>query len=257
MELYVTDHESNVLGVPGRVDQTSQLNKMRVGILGGSFDPVHFGHIKPCLELAQNFNLSSILLLPCKVSPFKSSPQVSAQHRLKMLSLMATGSELLTVDERELGRDTPSYTYYSLRELADEYGDRVTLCWIMGMDALNEFPDWYKAAEIMKLCHILVLQRPGCALNCSDQKQNWLEQYLTDDLALLEKKSAGHIFVTATEMLDISSSQIRAVIASGEQPRYLLPGSVWNYIQRNHLYASQGNDDCSDHHSSGDNNRVK
>jgi len=247
MALYVSNLEPSVSETSDHTSQLSQPNKMRVGILGGSFDPVHFGHVKPCQELAKNFNLASILLMPCKLSPFKSSSHASIQHRLNMLSLIASGSSLLSVDERELWRDTPSYTYHSLRELSDETGGQVTLCWIMGMDALNKFPDWYKSTEIMELCHILVLQRPGYELNCSDQQRAWLEQYLTDDLALLENKTAGHIFVTATEMLDISSSQIRAVIASGKQPRYMMPGAVWNYIQRNHLYTGEEfNDDRLD-----------
>ena len=114
--------------------QPDRLRKARMGILGGSFDPVHFGHIKPCLQLAEDFDLASIRLLPCKVSPFKSSPRTtpkaSVQHRLNMLSLIASANSLIQVDERELKRETPSYTYLSLREMADEYGDQVTLCWL-------------------------------------------------------------------------------------------------------------------------------
>lgn len=247
MAPYVSDFKPSMSDTSNNRSQLSQPNKLRVGILGGSFDPVHFGHIKPCLELAKNFNLDSIRLLPCKLSPFKSSSHAVAQHRLNMLSLIASGSSLLSVDERELRRDSPSYTYHSLRELFDEVGGQATLFWIMGMDALNNFPDWYKSAEIMELCHILVLQRPGYELICSHQQRAWLQQYLTDDLALLDNKAAGHIFITATKMLDISSSQIRAVIASGKQPRYMMPGAVWNYIKRNHLYASEEfNDDRDD-----------
>ena len=233
MEPYVSESKAS---------QPDRPRKIRMGILGGSFDPVHFGHIKPCLQMAQDFDLASIRLLPCKVSPFKTSPhstpKASVQHRLMMLSLVASANNLIQVDERELRRETPSYTYLSLREMVDEFGDQVTLCWIMGMDALNGFPDWFKSDEIMELCHILVMPRPGYELDLSAQPNVWIEKYLSDDIELLEQKSAGHLFITSAQMLDISSTQIRDTIASGKQPRYLVPGGIWNYIQRNHLYGA-------------------
>lgn len=213
--------------------------KARIGILGGSFDPVHFGHIKPTLELAQHFNLQTVRLLPCKVSPFKSAPHASAQHRLNMLNLIADNSELLAVDDRELRRATPSYTYLTLQEMVAESAGNNTLFWIMGMDALLDFPQWYQAEEIMKLCHVLVLQRPGYVPAIRSANESWLERYLTDDVQTLDEQPAGHIFITATEMLDISSTQIRQITRSGQQPRFLLPGGVWNYIKRNKLYQHQ------------------
>lgn len=213
--------------------------KARIGILGGSFDPVHFGHIKPTLELAQHFNLQTVRLLPCKVSPFKSSAHATSQHRVNMLNLIADNSELLAVDDRELRRATPSYTYLTLRELAQESAGNNTLFWIMGMDALLDFPQWHQAEEIMQLCHVLVLPRPGYAAAIKPDNQSWLERYLTDKVESLDEQPVGHIFITATNMLDISSTQIRQITQAGQQPRFLLPGGVWNYIKRNKLYQDQ------------------
>ena len=208
-----------------------------IGILGGSFDPIHFGHIKPSIALAEQFNLQSIRLLPCKVSPFKERSYASAQDRWNMVSVVASSSELFIADARELERDSPSYTYLSLRELSEEYAGKAKLFWIIGGDALNDFPEWYEAEKIMQLCHVLVAPRPGFELTSDEKKLNWLQRYLCKDKAQLEDKEAGCIFITDIEMVEVSSTQIRQTIESGEQPRFMLPGGVWNYIKRNHLYA--------------------
>ena len=125
--------------------------KARIGLLGGSFDPIHFGHIKPSLQLAETFRLQSISLIPCKISPFKDNTFASAQHRWNMISMIAGSSELFDADPRELERNTPSYTYETLREIASEVSGETTLFWIMGEDALLEFPQWHQAEKIMQL----------------------------------------------------------------------------------------------------------
>ena len=207
--------------------------KARIGILGGSFDPIHFGHIKPCITLAETFHLQSIHLLPCKVSPFKENTFTSSQHRWNMVSMIAANSDLFVADSRELERDTPSYTYETLLNLKEEYSDKAVLFWVMGVDSLIDFHRWFKAEKIMQLCHVLVVQRPGFQMPADDQ---WLKAYLCDDIEELKIKECGCIYVTDTEMIDVSSTQIRSLVASGEQPKYLLPGGVWNYIKRNNLY---------------------
>lgn len=210
--------------------------KKKIGILGGSYDPIHFGHIKPSLELAKTYRLDRIILLPCKVSPFKESTFASAEHRWNMVSMVAANEDLFVADARELERDTPSYTYLTLAELTQELGDRYQLYWILGIDSLLDFPDWYESEKIMQLCHILVLRRPGYELPHDNAKLDWLNQYLSTDINQLDSADTGHIYITETELLDISSTAIRETIKAGEQPRYMLPGGVWNYIRRNRLY---------------------
>ena len=209
-----------------------------IGILGGSFDPIHFGHIKPSIALAEEFNLKTIRLLPCKVSPFKDRTHASAQDRWNMVSMVAASSDLFVADPRELNRDTPSYTYLSLLELAQEYQGKVKLFFIIGGDALNDFPKWYEADKIMQLCHVLVAPRHGFELTTDSKKRDWLNRYLCDDRSLLEKNNCGHIYITDVELIEVSSTHIRQTIKSGEQPKFLLPGGVWNYIKRNHLYVN-------------------
>ena len=205
-------------------------------MLGGSFDPIHFGHIKPALELAKQYQLDEIRLLPCKVSPFKENTFASPRHRWNMVSLIAAGNNELVADARELERDSPSYTYTTLVELSQEQDDEVKLFWLLGADALAGFPQWHEAEKIMQYCHVLVLKRPGYELPADKKIIDWLQQYFCDDMNQLEQKEAGCIFLTETEMLDISSTRIRELIRAGEQPRYMLPGPVWNYIKRNKLY---------------------
>ncbi len=212
-----------------------------IGLLGGSFDPIHFGHIKPSLQLAEKFQLQSIKLIPCKISPFKENIFTSAQHRWNMISIIAGSSELFEADSRELERDSPSYTYETLREIAGEVSDEITLFWIMGEDALLDFPKWYQAEKIMQCCHILVMRRPGYDVAKEAVTSEWLKPYMCDDKKKLNEKKCGYIYMTDVDLFDVSSTEIRQTIQSGEQPKFMLPGGVWNYIKRNNLYQESVN----------------
>ncbi|MDW3094175.1 MAG: nicotinate-nucleotide adenylyltransferase [Gammaproteobacteria bacterium] len=214
---------------------------MKIGILGGSFDPVHFGHIKPSLELAEKFQFDSIRLIPCKISPFKDETFASAQHRWNMVSIIAGSSELFEADARELKRETPSFTYETLREIASEVASNSTLFWIMGEDALIDFPRWHQAEKIMQLCHVLVMRRPGYEVSQNVKTNAWLQPYMCDDVSKLSEKRYGYIYISNVELLDISSTKIRETVHAGEQPRFMLPGGVWNYIKRNNLYQESVN----------------
>lgn len=212
--------------------------KNRIGILGGSFDPVHFGHIKPALALARIYQLQKIILLPCKLSPFKQNTHTSAEHRWKMIEMVASNEALFVADARELQRDEPSYSYHSVQEISEELGENSRLFWILGADSLEDFSRWFRVDDMMKLCNVLVLSRPGYQV-----KQNaWLQQYMTNDIAEFERNGSGSIFVTDTEQFDVSSTKIRSIIQAGQQPRFMLPGGVWNYIKRNNLYSETTED---------------
>ncbi len=213
-------------------------SKRRIGILGGSFDPIHFGHIKPSLALAKQYQLHNIHLLPCKVSPFKENTYASSMHRWNMVRMIAENNNVFIADARELERDAPSYTYTTLCELSEEFGNRFKVFWIIGADALSDFPAWYEVDQIMQMCHVLVLRRPGYKFVQSEEKMSWLNKYLCEDIKQLELKDSGHIYITETEMLEISSTNIRKMIQAGEQPTYILPGGVWSYIRRNKLYIN-------------------
>ena len=217
------------------------IKSKRIGLLGGSFDPIHFGHIKPSIQLAKQHQLQSVRLIPCKISPFKDSTFTTAQHRWNMISIISGNSELFEADARELERDTPSYTYETLSEIAQEVSSDSTLFWIMGEDSLPEFPDWYQAEKIMELCHVLVMRRPGYEASEKIEASAWLKSYMCEDASKLDEKQHGYIYMTDVELFEISSTQIRQTLQAGEQPRFMLPGGVWNYIKRNNLYQESIN----------------
>lgn len=208
-------------------------NEKRLAILGGSFDPVHFGHIKPALELVRTYHLDKVILLPCKLSPFKQKTNTSIAHRWKMLQMVAAQVPQFVADSRELTRDTPSYSFLSIQEISAELGENSKLFWILGADALADFPRWYHVDDMMKLCNVLVLSRPGYEF----KHDVWLQQHMANDSEQFEHNYPGSILITNTEQFEVSSSKIRSIIQSGQQPRYMLPGGVWNYIKRNKLYV--------------------
>lgn len=202
------------------------------GIVGGMFDPIHFGHYKPALELMPVLGLSEIRLLPCGQPPHRPPPQAAAEHRWNMVRLVADGQRLVA-DDRELRRAGPSYTYDTLQSLREEEG--APLCLLLGADALTGLPAWHRAEELIGLCHVATLARPGQALG-EGLPEAWRAR-CTQDPTTLQASPCGSIYLHHGTLHDLSSSQIRALIRSGKPPRYCLPGPVWAYIQRHRLYA--------------------
>ncbi len=207
-----------------------------IGIFGGSFDPVHFGHIKTALALLENFDFEQIRFIPCQQSPHKNKVYASAEHRWQMLSLIANSHEKLMVDDCELKRHAPSYTIDTLIELRERFGDKKSLVLILGIDAYLKFCQWHHYENILSYCHLMILQRPGYTLPESGCEKDYINSCMVEDIALLTDTAYGKIFLSDLEKIDISSTQIRRTIADGEQPRYVIPGNVWNYIKRNKLY---------------------
>ena len=209
-----------------------------IGIFGGSFDPIHFGHIKSALALLENFEFTQIRFMPCQLSPLKGNVFANAQHRWQMLSLVCSSQAKLLVDDRELKRQEPSYTIDSVIELREEFGGSQSLVLIVGVDAYLAFCKWHRYEEILSYCHVILLHRPGYSLSesGSECEKEYYELNKTEDSKLLAMQSHGKIYMSELEKLDISSTLIREMIAQGKQPKYMLPGNVWNYVRRNELY---------------------
>lgn len=210
-----------------------------LGILGGSFDPVHFGHIKPTLEIVSLLGLSRLLLMPCKISPLKKTTLASSRHRVNMLHLIADNVPEFSVDERELHRPSPSYSVDTVQEVQAEYPD-CSICWIMGLDSFYSLPAWHRVSDFLQSCHVIVTLRNGVAQNDRDQMMNRLNVLPCNDLNQLTNQRGGTVLFLETNAIDISSTQIRDRIANGQSIKYMVPGAVWNYIQRNHLYGLEG-----------------
>ena len=213
-----------------------------VGILGGTFDPVHFGHLRLAQEATDALRLATVRFVPSGTPPHRAAPAVSAEHRLEMVRRAIEANPAFSVDDRELRRAGPGYTVDTLAELRRELGPTSSLCLLVGADAFLDFATWSRWHELFDLAHVVVAHRPGYPV---DTWQNRMPQPLAREYGArtmaqplaVHLAAAGGIVVVPIAALDISSTRIRECLRSGASPRYLLPDSVLDYIQRNALYA--------------------
>jgi len=203
-----------------------------VALYGGMFDPVHLGHIKIALQLAKHQAISEVRLVPCRVHADKGAAHAPPQHRYNMLKLVAADS--LRVERRELERRGTSYTLGTVKQIRAELGAQTPLAFILGQDAYATIKNWQQAQLLPALTHLIVVARSG-----SEDQSNASGWQSSDSLEALRQRPAGLVFFINNALIDISSSQIRSLIAQNIQPRYLLPGVVWSYIKRNKLYGYQ------------------
>lgn len=196
-----------------------------VGIFGGTFDPVHHGHLRTALEVLEACHLSAVRLMPCAVPPHRPPAVAPAELRLRMLRAAVAGERRLMVDERELRRPGPSYTVDSLVALRAEAGGR-PLCLVLGADAFLGLAGWHRWREIVALAHLIVVHRPGWELVATGEVATLLAGRRSDDVQALSRVPAGVIRVQTVTALDIAASAIRARVAAGGDPRYLVPDPV-------------------------------
>ncbi len=207
-----------------------------IGIFGGTFDPVHIGHLRPVLEVLEDLALDELRLLPCHVPPHRAAPVASPMQRLAMLEMAIQGEPGLHVDDRELRRAGPSYTVDTLTSLRAELGDDMPLCLLLGMDAFTGLNTWHRWREITQLAHIIVMHRPGSQPPAQGDVAALLAEHHTDNTALLRARPAGHILLKEVTQLDISATHIRTLIKEGKSARYLVPDGVWEMIGREGFY---------------------
>ncbi len=199
-----------------------------IGLLGGTFDPVHFGHLRPALEINESLGLSELRLVPCHVSPHRGQPLATPQQRLQMLTLATQQSRALSVDDRELNRPPPSYTVDTLEALKAEQPD-TGLVFVMGHDAFAGFKRWHRWERILELAHLVVTTRPGYRLQSHEFE-------VTQDHATLHRRCAGAVVHCEVTALDISASAIRSLVQTGRDIAYLTPHAVHRYITVQRLY---------------------
>lgn len=208
----------------------------KIGIFGGSFDPIHFGHLRPALEILEALSLDSMHFFPSGQPPHRGAPAASAPVRLAMLQAAVAGEPRFQVDERELRRATPTYTFETLEELRRERGhDRLVL--VLGLDAFLGFTTWHRWQEILGLAHLVVAHRPGSALDAHGEIAMLVQEREVDDAQALMEREAGHIMLMPVTPLEISSSRVREMAARGADLRYLVPDPVRALIQDSHCYA--------------------
>lgn len=209
--------------------------RKKIGIFGGTFDPIHIGHLRMALELKQQLGLDEMYLLPCHQPPHRDAPQVSSEQRAEMLRIALQDCPELQLDERELQRAKPSYTYDTLLELRAELGGEVSLVLCMGEDAFAGLPNWYCWQELIQLAHIVVIARPGWSIPDSGEARNLLNKHLRE-AANLDNAPAGSIVLQSPRLLPISATEIRQQVQAGKSAQFLVPDAVWNYIKAKQLY---------------------
>lgn len=207
----------------------------RIGLLGGTFDPVHFGHLRGALETAECLGLDELRLIPSARPPHRGQPGASAEQRLTMVQLATGGVTGLMVDDRELQRDRPSYTVETLESLRSELGDTVTLFMILGWDAFGGLPAWHRWEELLGLCNLVVLQRPDYDPELPEVLKDLLAARSVSDPGSVSDRYGQIICLTQTP-LAISATHIRQLVAERRSPRFLLPDAVLDYIETHGLY---------------------
>lgn len=209
-----------------------------IGIFGGTFDPVHFGHLRPAMEVFEALALTEMRFIPCGRPPHRGPAQVGGLQRLAMLRLAIAGQSGFRVDDRELRRDGPSYMVDTLASLKQETDQ--SLCLLLGLDAFVHLPSWHRWQDLFSLAHIVVMQRPGTTdehLQQREQIAEVLQQRRVDSVAALSGEVAGHIYFQPVTALDISATQIRQAVQQGNSVRYLVPDAVYDYIKQRNFYA--------------------
>ena len=208
----------------------------QIGILGGTFDPIHLGHITPALTISELLNLDQTLVMPAHIPPHKQSTHVNAAQRYEMVKLACQTFSQLHPDNRELNRTTVSYTIDTLKELKQEFPNS-TLYFLMGMDSLLSFEQWFCWQDILTLCHLVVSTRPDypLCLKHPSLSLNITERF-TKQPSQLKTSMHGKILLVAEHDIDISSTQIRQNLNAGIDCANLLPESVNQYIVKHRLY---------------------
>ncbi|MEK1940710.1 MAG: nicotinate-nucleotide adenylyltransferase [Pseudomonas sp.] len=210
----------------------------RIGVLGGTFNPVHVGHLRSALEVAEQLGLDELRMIPNARPPHRDAPQVSAQDRLAMVQQAVAGVPLLTVDDRELKRDRPSYSIDTLESLRAELAVEDQLFLLLGWDAFCGLPTWHRWEELLDHCHILVLQRPDADSEAPQALRDVLAARSVSDPLAMVGPSGQIAFVWQTP-LAVSATQIRNLLASGKSVRFLVPDAVLAYINAHGLYRAQ------------------
>ena len=200
-----------------------------IGILGGTFDPVHFGHLRPALEVMQATGMEQVRFLPNRIPPHRETPWLDVENRLELLKTAIADQPGFELDERELQREGHSYMVDTLESLRSDFPSH-PLCLILGMDAFLGIKQWHQWQRIPELCHLVVTNRPGFDMTGDFIQQ--LPATLVTKASGLFEVAAGRILLQSVTQLDISASHIRAMLAKGQSVRYLLPDEVNNKLMK-------------------------
>lgn len=209
----------------------------RIGMLGGTFDPVHLGHLRSAVELHEALMLDQLHMIPAQQPPLRDRPQVSAQQRLALLKAGIGDTPGLVADDRELQREGPSYSVDTLIELRAEYGAQARLVMAIGFDAFLRLTQWHQPERIFELAHLVVIARPGYNELLSAPLRELVEQRAVDSVEkLMQRPCGGYLMLELPSLMAISATYIRQRLEVGKSVRYLVPEPVEEAIRCRGLY---------------------
>ena len=223
---------------PPPSEEANDSNMGPMGIFGGTFDPIHYGHLRTALELLEGLSLEEVRFVPCGLQPLRDEPTAPRETRLSMVRAAVESEARFSVDTRELRRRGPSYSIDTLTGLRAEHEDR-SLCFPLGMDAFLGLPDWHRWEELIGLVHIVVAHRPGWQDPVDGELGDLVRKHATKVPQDLLVQRCGRIFLKPVTQLAISASGLRGLIRTGLDPRYLMPESVRAIIQETECYAEE------------------
>ena len=212
-----------------------------IGIFGGTFDPIHYGHLRTAFELLQALRFNEIRFMPCGDPPHRGDSIADAELRLEMVRVATDTQTGFVVDDRELRRDGPSYSVDTLAALREEFPNH-SLGLIIGMDAFLGLPKWHNWHRILQLAHIVVAHRPGWRAPDMGPLGDMLTDSGTHRIDDLHQTISGHIYIHAVTQLEISSSEIREMVGLGRDARFLMPEGVRELIEQSGCYGAQQQD---------------
>ena len=206
-----------------------------IGLLGGTFDPIHIGHLRPAIDARDALGLAEIRLIPNHIPPHKANPFCSSEQRLAMVRLAAAENHHFVVDERELMRDKPSYTIDTLIELRHELPD-TPLCFLMGMDSLLSLPSWHRWQELTDYAHLVVAVRPGWQPELGRELAEFVATHRANSPLAVHQQLGGHLIWLQNQPLALSATELRARLAQGDSLDGLVPQKVADYIRQQGIY---------------------
>ncbi len=209
---------------------------MRIGIFGGTFNPIHIGHLRLAHIAYQTLQLDKIFFVPAFLSPHKSKQMIDSKHRLAMLNLALANENWAEISDCELIRKGKSYTIETLQHFQSIMPD-VQINLLLGEDSFADFEQWHEYKSIMKSVNIIVMPRNIPSLSSKDSFADFIRTRVTEDLSKIKKAKNNKIFFLNSPVLNISSSQIRKTINQGYTAKYLVPDAVLTYIKSMELYV--------------------
>ena len=213
-----------------------------IGLLGGSFDPVHYGHLRPALEVHQHLGLDAVRLVPSHVPPHRGQAVASPQQRVAMLQAAIENYPVFSIDTREFDREGPSYTLDTLKSFREELTG-TTLCLLMGMDAFLALASWHRWHELADYCHMVVMSRPGAQLPEQGELADFIRLHRVMDAGKLGSQAAGLLYFQQVTQLEISATAIRKLLGAGGEAGFLLPERVLDVIRSEGIYVAGQTDE--------------